>query len=139
MNAFENATQFFHACESSQGWGACEEFVVADAVFSGQADSLSRVKTVKAYCKWMEFEGKGPLVGAKYELHNSVYDESKRTAIFFATYIASHVGEGGPVPPTHKETNSEFVYILNMSPEGKIEKMCKVWNDVWSSKELGWI
>ena len=27
MSAFENATRFFHACESSEGWEACQQYV----------------------------------------------------------------------------------------------------------------
>lgn len=61
------------------------------------------------------------------------------TAIFFATYYAKHTGEGGPVPLTHKETHSHYVYFLTMNAEGKVERMVKVWNTPWAMRELGWI
>ena len=82
--------------------------------------------------------GKGPLEGCKYELHSSSYDEASRTAMFFGTFTASHVGEGGPVPPTQQQTNTDYVYALTMDDEGKVEKMCKIWNAPWALKELGW-
>ena len=82
--------------------------------------------------------GNGPLKGCSYTLHASSYDETNHTATFFATFTGSHVGEGGPVPPTNKETNTDYVYALTMNGEGKVEKMCKVWNAPWALKELGW-
>jgi hypothetical protein len=61
-----------------------------------------------------------------------------RAAVFFATYHARHTGEGGPVPPTQKETHSQYVYILTMDADNKVAKMVKVWNAPWALKELGW-
>ena len=61
------------------------------------------------------------------------------TAIFFATYHAKHTGEGGPVPPTHQETHSHYVYFLTMNGENKVGRMTKVWNASWAMRELGWI
>jgi len=57
---------------------------------------------------------------------------------FFATYHAKHTGEGGPVPPTQKETHSQYVYILTMGTDNKVAKMVKVWNAPWVLRELGW-
>ena len=62
-----------------------------------------------------------------------------RNAVFFATYHAKHTGDGGPVPPTNKETNSHYVYVLTMNEDDKVERMTKVWNAPWAMKELGWI
>src|SRR5215216_4381439 len=66
--------------------------------------TLADVKTVEGYCDWMYGLGTITAPGAAYDLHASCYDEATRTAVFFATYHAKHTGEGGPVPPTHKET-----------------------------------
>ncbi len=49
-----------------------------------------------------------------------------KTATFFATFTGSHVGEEGPVPPTHKTTNTHYVYVLTMNGDDKIARMCKV-------------
>ena len=27
MSAFDNAAHFFHACETSQGWAGCKQYV----------------------------------------------------------------------------------------------------------------
>ena len=83
--------------------------------------------------------GKTTVPGATYDLHTSSYDESTRTAVFFATFHAKHTGAGGPVPPTNKETNTHYVYLLTMNEDDKVERMTKVWNATWAMKELGWI
>jgi hypothetical protein len=77
--------------------------------------------------------------GATYDLHSASYDEATNTAVFFATYHARHTGDGGPVPPTNKETHSDYVYVLTMNNENKVAKMVKVWNAPWAMKELGWM
>lgn len=138
MSAFENATKFFHACESLQGWEGCKEYVAPGATFEAQCEPLTDVTSVEAYCEWMAGLGKGPLEGCSYDLHSSSYDEANRTAIFFATFSGTHVGEGGPVPATNKQTNTDYVYALTMNTDGKVERMCKIWNAPWALKELGW-
>jgi len=54
-------------------------------------------------------------------------------------YTLTHTGEGGPVPPTNKTTNSQYVYIVTMNDDDKIRGMKKVWNAPWAMKELGWM
>lgn len=138
MSAFENATKFFHACESLQGWAGCEDYVASGATFEAQSEPLTDITSVEAYCEWMAGLGKGPLAGCSYDLHSSSYDEGNRTAHFFATFSGTHVGEGGPVPATNKQTNTQYVYALTMDTDGKIERMRKIWNAPWALKELGW-
>ncbi len=138
MSAFENATQFFHSCESLKGWEGCKQYVAPDAPFSAQCEPLVDVSTVEAYTEWMVALG-STLEGCTCDLHTSSYDEAKKTATFFATFTGRHVGEGGPVPPTNKETNTHYVYVLTMNDEGQIEKMVKIWNAPWALKELGWM
>ena len=50
MNAFENATKFFDACESLKGWDGCKEFVAPGATFTAQCEPLVDINTVEAYC-----------------------------------------------------------------------------------------
>ena len=76
--------------------------------------------------------------GCTYELHTSSYDEVNKCATFFATFTATHSGEGGPVPPTHKTTNTHYVYVMKMNDEDKISSMHKIWNAPWAMNELGW-
>jgi hypothetical protein len=138
MSAFETATKFFHACESLQGWDGCKDYVAAGATFSAQCEPLVDIDLVEAYCGWMAAVGKGPLEGCNYELQSSSYDEVNRTALFFATFTGTHVGDGGPVAPTMRQTKTDYVYALTMNDKGKVAKMRKVWNAPWTFKELGW-
>lgn len=139
MSAFENATRFFHACEQSKGWEACREYAAEDAVFSAQAEPLVEIDTVQAYTEWMAAVGNGPLAGASYEIHASSYDDERNAAMFFATFTGRHVGEGGPVPPTDRETRTHYVYVLEMDDDGRVRKMTKIWNAPWALRELGWM
>lgn len=138
MSAFENASKFFVACETSKGWAGCKPYVAQGATFAAQSEPLTDVKTVEAYCEWMAGFGNITAPGATYDLHVSCYDEATRTAVFFATYHARHTGEGGPVPPTNRETHSEYVYFLTMNEDDKVASMVKVWNAPWAMRELGW-
>ncbi len=138
MSAFENATKFFHACESLQGWDGCRQFVAPGAGFEAQCEPLAGVDTVEAYCEWMAGLGKGPLNGCSYVLNTSAYDDANNTALFFGTFTGRHVAEGGPVPPTNRETNADYVYALTMNADGKIQSMRKIWNAPWTLRELGW-
>jgi hypothetical protein len=138
MNSFETAAAFFHNCESLKGWEACKSFAADNATFSGQCEPLTEINTLKDYVDWME--GFGTIApDGNYTLHTSAYDEANNTAIFFATFTGTHTGEGGPVPPTNKTTNSHYVYAVKMNDEGKIESMTKIWNASWALRELGWM
>jgi hypothetical protein len=139
MSGFENATKFFHACESLEGWGGCEQYVATDASFVAQCEPLVDITTVQGYADWMASLGSTTCTGCSYVLHASSYDEANRTAMFFATFTGTHVGDGGPVPPTHKTTNTDYVYVLTMDADDKVLRMCKVWNAPWAMRELGWV
>lgn len=138
MTAFENAQKFFAACEAPEGWQGCKAWVTADAPFVAQSEPLADITTVQAYCDWMHSFGTVTAAGATYELHSQAYDEATRAATFFATYHATHTGEGGPVPPTHKQTRSHYVYVLTMGADDKVAAMTKIWNAPWAMHELGW-
>ena len=139
MTAFENAVKFFEACDAPEGWAGCKAYVAEGASFTAQSEPLADVKTVEAYCEWMYGFATVTAPGATYELHASAYDEKTRTAVFFATYHATHSGAGGPVPPTHKETHTHYVYFLTMNSDNRVQRMVKVWNAPWAMRELGWV
>jgi len=139
MSTFDNAKKFFEACEAPLGWDGCKEFVADGAPFTAQSTPLADVATVEGYTNWMHGFGTVTAAGATYELHTSSYDEDSRTAVFFATYHARHTGEGGPVPPTNKETASHYVYVIVMNDDDKVASMTKIWNASWAMRELGWI
>jgi hypothetical protein len=139
MSAFENAREFFDACETSEGWEGCKQYVADGAPFFAQCEPLAEIDTVEAYCEWMADMGTILAAGANYDINASGFDERTRTAIFFGTYHLKHTGEGGPVPPTHKETDAHYVYCLTMNADDRIEKMVKIWNAPWTLRELGWM
>ena len=139
MSAFENATRFFEACDAAAGWDGCKQYVADGATFSVQSEPLADIKTVEAYCEWMAGFGTVTAPGSTYDLHTSAYDESTRTAVFFATFHAKHTGSGGPIPPTNKETHTEYAYFLTMNQDDKVQGMRKVWNSGWAMNELGWL
>ena len=139
MTSLDIATEFFHACEGLKGWEGCRRFVTEGARFIAQSEPLVDIDSVEAYCEWMAGLGNGPLQGCSYEVHASAWDEANRTALFFATFTGTHVGEGGPVAATQKETRSHYVYVLKMNADGQVEHMTKVWNAPWALSELGWM
>lgn len=138
MSAFEIANEFFIACESAKGWKECKEYAEPNATFSAQCEPIAAMPSLEEYCDWMMVNGIHAFPDASYDLHASAYDEATMTALFFGTYHAKHDGDGGPVPPTHKETHSEYVYAIKMNENQKVESMIKIWNSNWSLKELGW-
>ena len=84
--------------------------------------------TVKEYVDWCEGFGK-ICPGATFTVKFKTFDEATSTAIFVCTYHATHTGEGGPVEPTNKSTDSDYVYMLKFNDEDKVESMHKTWND----------
>ncbi len=139
MNAFESATHFFHACEAPKGWSTCKQYATKDAIFNAQCEPLVDIHRVEDYCEWMAGFAGVTAPGGSYDLHSASYNEESRTALFFATYHARHTGEGGPVPPTQKQTHSHYVMAMTMNKDNKVEKMIKIWNAPWAMKELGWM
>lgn len=137
MTAFENAARFFHACESSEGWEACRQYVEPNASFESQAGPVAEFETVRDYVEWM---GGVPhwMPDGRYELHSSAWDEDTGAAAFFATFHGRHTGEGAPVPPTNREMSSHYVFVLFMNGDDRIERMYKIWNAHWALKQLGW-
>ena len=139
MNYFENAKTFFHNCESAKGWAACAEYVDGEGNFDCQAQALAEVNDIKSYVDWLEGLSNVTMPGCSYSVHASAYDAETNTAIFFATFSGAHSGEGGPLPPTQKTTNTHYVYALKMNDDGKITHMTKIWNAPWALREVGWM
>jgi predicted ester cyclase len=132
----DTALKFFDACESGQGWEACRRFCHEAATFSAQADALTGIDTLQAYTEWM----RGLFTfapDARYELRAFAVDEDRRSAIGYGVFRATHTGEGGPVPPTGKSVEAEYVYVMQFDGD-KIRHMTKIWNDGHSFRQLGW-
>ena len=132
----ETATGFYHACESGKGWSGCAEFCHPDAAFSAQAGALAEMKTLEEYCDWMA----GVLTimpDASYDLKTIGTDEANARVTIFGVFHGTHTADGGPVPPTGKKTESDYVYVADMR-DGKITHVTKIWNDGWAFNQLGW-
>ena len=133
----ETAKKFFDACETGQGWQRCQEYCHPSATFSAQTGALAGVDTLKAYTEWM----KGmftPLPDARYEVRSFAVDDERKNVSAYAVFRASHTGDGGPVPPTGKQLEADYVYVMQFDGD-KIRHMTKIWNDSISLKQLGWM
>ena len=134
----ETAEGFFHACESGKGWGECAQYCTPDATFSAQSDVLSAVRMLEHYVGWMQglYE---VMPDASYEVRSFAVDEDRGNVMGFGVFRGTHTGEGGPVPPTGKSVEAEYVYIMEFEMmNGRIKHMTKVWNDGFSMQQLGW-
>lgn len=130
------AEEFFDACETGKGWEVCKQYCHPDATFSAQADALQGVDTLQGYTEW----AKGlltPLPDAKYEVRAFAVDEHRNKVIGYAVLRGTHTGEGGPVPPTGRRVEADYVYVMEFDGD-RIRHMTKIWNDVVSLKQLGW-
>ena len=133
----DSAAKFFEACETGGGWEACSEFCHPDATFSAQAGALDGVETLEEYTEWM----KGlltPVPDGSYELRSFSVDEKRGNVSAFAVFSGTHTGEGGPVPPTGKRVEADYVYVMDFDGE-RIRHMTKIWNDGHSLAQLGWV
>ncbi len=131
------AAQFFDACETGGGWDACATFCHADATFSAQAAALADVDTLEGYTEWM----KGmftPVPDGNYELRSFAVDEDRQNVAAYGVFRGTHTGEGGPVPPTGKSIEADYVYVMQFDGD-KIRHMTKIWNDGFSLQQLGWM
>jgi len=85
MTAFENAKQFFDACEAPAGWAGGKPYVEQGASFVAHSEPLAAIKTVAAYGEWMAAFAGITAPGATYDLPTASDDEATRTAVVFAT------------------------------------------------------
>jgi predicted ester cyclase len=132
----ETAEKFFVACETGTGWQGCRAYCHPGATFSAQADALAEVETLEQYAEWM----KGlltPLPDGAYDLKAFATDEQRQVVTAYAVFSGSHTGDGGPVPPTGKSLQSDYVYVMAFDGD-KIRHMTKIWNDGFALKGLGW-
>lgn len=132
----DTALQFFDACETGKGWEACAEHCVPGATFSSQADALQGVETLEAYTEWM----KGlftPCPDGNYELRSFAVDAERDNVAAYGVFRATHTDEGGPVPPTGKSVEADYVYVMQFDGD-KIRHLTKVWNDGFSLQQIGW-
>lgn len=132
----DTAKSFFTACETGKGWVDCKTYCTPDASFSAQAAPLADVKTVEGYADWM----KGmftPFPDARYEIKSFAADTERNNVTAYAVFFASHTGPGGPVAPSGKSMQTDYVYVMQFKGD-KISHMTKIWNDGVALKQVGW-
>jgi predicted ester cyclase len=131
------AAGFFDACETGKGWAGCRQYCRPDATFSAQADALAGVTTLEGYTEWM----KGlftPAPDGRYELKSFAVDDARQNVIAYGVFRGTHTGDGGPVAPTGKAVEADYVYVMDFDGD-KIRHMTKIWNDGHSLRQLGWM
>jgi len=116
---------------------AWPDVAVDDATFAAQADTFDGVETVAAYTDVMMGMLAGPLPDGGYTMKSFAVDEERGNVMGFAVFHGTQTGEGGPVPPTGKRVESDYVYCMEFE-DGKIRHMTKVWNDGYAMRQLGW-
>jgi len=132
----ETAERFFDACETGKGWEGCRAYCYPGATFSAQTAALSGVTTLEGYTEWM----KGlftPVPDGQYEVRSFAVDEQRGNVIAYAIFRGTHTGSGGPVPPTGKRVEADYVYVMQFDGD-RIRHMTKIWNDGVSLQQLGW-
>ena len=132
----ETAEQFFAACETGKGWDGCRSYCHEDATFSSQTGALVGIDTVQGYADWM----KGlftPVPDGSYEVRSFAVDNERQNVAAYAVFRGTHTGEGGPVPPTGKKVEADYVYVMDFDGD-HIRHLTKIWNDGISLTQLGW-
>jgi predicted ester cyclase len=132
----DSAEKFFDACESGKGWDACKQYCRSNATFSAQADALNGINSVEGYTNWM----KGmysPLPDANYEVRSFAVDEKRNNVVACGVFRGTNTGPG-PVAATGKRVEADYVYVMDFD-NGQIKHVTKIWNDVASLKQLGWM
>jgi predicted ester cyclase len=132
----ERAERFFDACETGKGWEVCQQYCHEGATFSAQAGALAQVDTLQAYTDWM----KGlftPVPDGSYEVRGFAVDDARNSVLAYAVFRGTHSGGGGPVPPTGRRVEADYVYVMKFDGD-RIRHMTKIWNDAHSLTQLGW-
>jgi predicted ester cyclase len=132
----EVARAFFDACETGKGWEVCQQFCTPDAGFSAQAEALEDVHTLEEYTDWM----KGLITimpDARYEVKSFAADQDRGNVVAYGVFYGTHTGEGGPIPPTGKSAQVDYVYVMDFEGD-LIRHMTKIWNSGITLKQLGW-
>ena len=66
---------------------------------------------MQAYTDWM----KGlliPVPDGWYEVRSFAVDEQRNNVAAYGVFRGTHTGEGGPVPPTGKQIEADYVYVM---------------------------
>jgi predicted ester cyclase len=97
---------------------------------------LADIKTLRDYTEWM----KGLLTfmpDGRYEVKSFAADEERNNVIAYGVFSGTHTGDGGPVPPTGKSANADYVYVMDFERD-RIRHMTKIWHSGITLRQLGW-
>ena len=130
------AEAFFDACETGKGWEVCCAYCTPNATFSAQAEPLLDVKTLERYTDWMKGM-MSVLPDAHYEIKSFAIDANRHNVAAYGVFHGTHTGSGGPVPPTGRQTSTDYVYVMQFEGD-KIAHMTMIWHAGLAMKELGW-
>ncbi len=132
----DTAEGFFDACETGKGWEGCQRYCHPGATFAAQAGALTGVNTLEGYTEWMKSLFT-PVPDGRYELRSFAVDHARNNVTAYAVFRGTHTGAGGPVPPTGKQVEADYVYVMSFDGD-RIRHMTKIWNDGVSLAQLGW-
>ena len=82
------------------------------------------MKTLEGYADWMKGLFTPCLTRYEIVLRRRRPQQGRRPSASYTT----HNGPGGPVPPTGKSLEADYVYVMQFDGD-KIRHMTKVWND----------
>jgi predicted ester cyclase len=132
----EVALKFFDACETGKGWEGCQQYCTPNATFRSEASPLAAMTTLAEYTNWMQ--GLFTLIpDGRYQIRSFATDTARNNVAAYGIFSGTHTGEGGPVPPTGKHIDSDYVYVMEFDGD-TITHMTKIWNDAVAMKGLGW-
>lgn len=126
-NVKDITTYFFDACETGKGWDVCRQYCHDDAGFTAQADTLKDITTLQAYTEWMKSMFT-PMPNGHYEIRSFGIDPVSNSAIIYGIFRGTNTKVGGPVAPTGKSLEADYVYVMKFEGD-KIRHMTKIWND----------
>lgn len=131
------AAAFFDDIETGKGWDGVAHYCTPTATFSAQSEPVAEFTTIEEYADWLRDGLLPPLPDAHYELKSFGVDEKRNNVSASAVFIGTHTADGGPVPPTGKRLEADYVYVMHFDGD-KISHLTKIWNSGWSLRELGW-
>ena len=133
---YRDCREIFLACETGKGWDGCQAYCTPTATFAAQAEPLADVRTLHQYCDWMKGL-LGFVPNGRYELKSFATDDKRHNVSAYAVFLGTHIGQGGPCPPTGKSVETDYVYVMQFNGD-KISHMTKIWNSGIAVRQLGW-
>lgn len=131
------AAAFFDDIETGKGWSGIAHYCTPEATFSAQSEPIAEFTTIEQYSDWLRDGLLPPLPDAHYKLISLGVDNERGNVTAAAVFIATHTADGGPVPPTGKRLEADYVYMMQFNGD-KISHLTKIWNSGWSLRQLGW-